>query len=181
MEQMLYEAGAINRKFIPVLLEGAEPEDRPLPLRPFTYYRLPVDQDALLRKLHGRPEVLPVPVGAVPEFVSRTGLEGAGVPGREPLRDRLRRLLGSIHPEVLRLVDAGQSEIRVMIAVPNEIRLHQLMTEEGFGGLLRVSGTGASIVASRGSRIGGHLHDLLDGMNMNGYLLEPSSDLLRGI
>ena len=96
------------------------------------------------------------------------------VPAGEPLQQRLRTLLRTINPEVLRLVDAGQRQIRVMVAVPNEMKLHQMMAEEGFDGLLRLSGTGSSIIASRGCSIGGHLNDLLDGMNMNGYLLEPS-------
>jgi hypothetical protein len=108
---------------------------------------------------------------------SSVSAEPASAPAVEPLRQRLRSLLRTINPEVLQLVDAGQPQIRVMIAVPNEMRLVQMMAEDGFDDLMKVSGTGSSIVASRGCSIGGHLNDLLDGMNMNGYLLEPVSAL----
>lgn len=100
------------------------------------------------------------------------------VPAGESLRQRLRTLLHTIRPEVLQLVDAGQPQIRVMIAVPNEMRLYQMMAEDGFNDLMKVSPTGSVIMASRGCSVGGHLNDLLDGMNMNGYLLEPTTALV---
>ena len=103
------------------------------------------------------------------------------IPKQESLRLRLRKLLKTINPEVLRLIDAGEPQIQVMIAVPNELALHQISIETGFEELLRVSSTGASIIASSGSRIGGHLNDVLDGMDMSGFLLEPTSALVESL
>ncbi len=66
--QDLYEAQAKNEKFVPVLFEGASPEDVPKPLRPFTYHRLPAGYDDLYRYLTDQPKVAPKKVGTQKEM-----------------------------------------------------------------------------------------------------------------
>jgi hypothetical protein len=63
--QQLYEAKSINETFVPVLFDGATENDIPLPLRPYTHYRLPRDNEALYRYLTAQPKVLPTDLGNV--------------------------------------------------------------------------------------------------------------------
>ena len=62
-----------QRKFIPVLLEGASPEDIPLPLRGFTYYRVGTaeDYDKLYRRLTNQPLVSKRPLGKLRRLPAR--------------------------------------------------------------------------------------------------------------
>lgn len=61
--QQVYEAGAENKKFVPVLFPGAAATQAiPLPLRPFTHFRVPVQFDDLVAHLHGREAVEPAPL-----------------------------------------------------------------------------------------------------------------------
>ena len=55
----LYSDTGVNRKFIAVLLEGASPNDIPLPLRGFTYYRADTEAgyENLYRRLTKQPAV----------------------------------------------------------------------------------------------------------------------------
>ena len=55
----LYSDKLVSEKFIPVLLEGASPDDIPLPLRGFTHYRVDTDPgyDGLYRRLTNQPLV----------------------------------------------------------------------------------------------------------------------------
>ena len=67
--QLLYNAGTLNNKFIPVLLENGKPEHIPTPLQGTKYYSLSIEYEQLYRKLTnqpstpknelGRPRVLP--------------------------------------------------------------------------------------------------------------------------
>jgi len=66
--QQLYDARSINEKFLPVLLSGADEEVIPLPLKPFTYHRLPDCYEKLYRCLTGQPYVLPKPIGIKKEL-----------------------------------------------------------------------------------------------------------------
>ena len=61
--QELYEARSLNEKFIPVLFDGATDDDIPLPLKPYTYYRLPAGYDDLYRYLTKQPDVVAGPIG----------------------------------------------------------------------------------------------------------------------
>ncbi|MDC0669742.1 SEFIR domain-containing protein [Nannocystis radixulma] len=61
--QHLYEAHAINTKFIPVSFTGAEEDAIPLVLRPYVRYVLPDQFEALYRHLTGQPEVVAAPLG----------------------------------------------------------------------------------------------------------------------
>ena len=59
----LYSDKLVSEKFIPVLFEGASPDDIPLPLRGFSRYHLHRDYDSLHRRLIGRPLVSKPPLG----------------------------------------------------------------------------------------------------------------------
>jgi 7-cyano-7-deazaguanine synthase in queuosine biosynthesis len=61
--QELYEAKSLNDKFIPVLFARATKEHIPLPLRPYTYYKLFEGYDDLYRQLTAQPKVVPTPIG----------------------------------------------------------------------------------------------------------------------
>jgi hypothetical protein len=61
--QDLYEAQGENRKFVPVLFEGAVAGEVPKSLRPFTLYHLFGDYDKLLRYMLDQPLVVPAPIG----------------------------------------------------------------------------------------------------------------------
>jgi hypothetical protein len=64
-QQILYEAGTRNEKLIPVLFEEGTEQDVPLSLRAYTRYRLPVEHEALYRRLTGQP-LTPAPaIGAI--------------------------------------------------------------------------------------------------------------------
>jgi hypothetical protein len=61
--QVLYDSGARNEKFVPVLVEDETEEAVPIVLRPFTRYRLWGGYEPLYRHLTGQPAVVPPPVG----------------------------------------------------------------------------------------------------------------------
>lgn len=63
--QVLYDAGTINEKLIPVLFDGASDAHIPLALKPYTHYRLPAGYDGLYRHLTGQPAVVAPPLGKV--------------------------------------------------------------------------------------------------------------------
>jgi hypothetical protein len=64
-EQIVFDAGGINRKIIPVLFEEGSREDIPRSLRAYTSYQLPKGYDDLYRRLTGQPKVVPPPVGKI--------------------------------------------------------------------------------------------------------------------
>jgi hypothetical protein len=76
----LYSAKLVSDKFIPVLLEGASPDDIPLPLKGFTHYRAdtPAGYEALYRRLIHQPLVSKPPLGKL-----------RGLPAREKNQDSL--------------------------------------------------------------------------------------------
>lgn len=89
-EQILYEAGARNGKII-ALLPDREPEASiPLPLRPFTRYRVPSQYEDLYGQLTGQPEVTPPPLG---QQRSR-GTRSAGLVGPLDPRSNGARWIG---------------------------------------------------------------------------------------
>ena len=63
----LYAQKVSSEKFIPVLLEGASPEDVPLPLRGFTYFRADTEPgyEALYRRLTNQPLVSKPALGSL--------------------------------------------------------------------------------------------------------------------
>lgn len=67
--QALYEAHGKNRKFVPVLFEGASVEDIPGVLRyQYTHYLLMENYYELLRFLTAQQDVIPTPVGSTKIF-----------------------------------------------------------------------------------------------------------------
>ncbi len=90
--QVLYDAGTINEKLIPVLLDSGSEAHIPLALRPFTYHRLPAGYESLFLYLSGQPEVTPPPVGPL----RRTPMGSSPLPLKpEPTRS------GGLLPGVL--------------------------------------------------------------------------------
>ena len=63
--QQLYNAGAVNRKFVPVLLRAEFAPCIPLPLQAFNHYKLyePDGFERLYRDLTGQPRVIAPPLG----------------------------------------------------------------------------------------------------------------------
>lgn len=61
--QLLFESRSQTQKFIPILLDGAKDEDIPLPLRPFTYYRIPEGYEKLYRFVTTQPRTPRPPLG----------------------------------------------------------------------------------------------------------------------
>lgn len=61
--QDLYEGQGVNKKFVPVLFDGASTAEVPKPLRPFTRYHLDAGYDALYRYLTEQPATIPDPIG----------------------------------------------------------------------------------------------------------------------
>jgi tetratricopeptide (TPR) repeat protein len=74
VRQAIYEAGAQNEKFIPVLLEGASASDIPHELRATTYYRVTSDDGylRLYRRLTDQPEIERPALGERRELPPRT-------------------------------------------------------------------------------------------------------------
>lgn len=58
--------GMLNRKFIPVLIDGARHEDLPLVLQSTVAYQWPAQQKHLLNRLLGIKEFVPPELGATP-------------------------------------------------------------------------------------------------------------------
>lgn len=106
--QVLYNGGARNEKFIPVVAPGATQNAIPVALAGYTHYSLPGGHEALCRHILGEPAVRPPPLGPVgphsqgfslePE-ISASGLPGGATPrhaGPEFLR--LQPFPGKPHP-----------------------------------------------------------------------------------
>jgi hypothetical protein len=74
-QQILYEAGGLNHKLIPVLFEDGDERDIPLSLRPFTHYRLDEGYEDLYRHLTGQPKHVAPPLGHIVDLrsLSRPG------------------------------------------------------------------------------------------------------------
>jgi hypothetical protein len=51
----LYHGKMVNRRFIPLLFDGASPDDIPVPLRGSTHYRIYDDYEALYRRVTNQP------------------------------------------------------------------------------------------------------------------------------
>jgi len=65
LTQVLYEGLSRNARFIPVLFEDTDTDAIPIPLRPFSHFRLPWDYDTLYRVLTNQPDVEVPTVGTV--------------------------------------------------------------------------------------------------------------------
>lgn len=69
LRQQILESHARNHKVLPVLWDDAlVSEVVPLILRPFSYYRLPVEYEDLLRRINGVPKYATPPLGDPPEL-----------------------------------------------------------------------------------------------------------------
>ncbi len=116
--QILYEAGGVNERFIPVLFEGADEGTIPRALRQHTFHRLPEDLDALYRHLTGQPEVVPPPLGPLESMPGRSA--GAGPldvpqgPEDECVADELSRAHDTL--DELREEDGDATGVRDSIA-----------------------------------------------------------------
>ena len=89
LNQALYEASGSNKKIIPVIFDGDDPEASiPAPLRPFMFARLPEDFEVLLRQIYRKPAVVAPAIGRVPELPPRSvGSSGSGtLPTKAELR-----------------------------------------------------------------------------------------------
>lgn len=82
--QVLYDNGARNEKFVPVLFENANEQVVPDVLRPFTRYMLPDGYDALFRHLTDQPAIVPPPVGPRKTMPPVTGRPSSPTPETTP-------------------------------------------------------------------------------------------------
>lgn len=64
-QQILYDAGSKNDRFVPILFEGCTPEQIPLVLRSATRYVLEGGYDDLYRHLTNQPKTPPPPIGTI--------------------------------------------------------------------------------------------------------------------
>lgn len=80
--QDLYEAGARNEKFLPLIYSTSDADHIPKPLRAFTRFLVDTEEgyNALYRQITGQPEIVPVALGAVRDLAI-----GTGVPALPPL------------------------------------------------------------------------------------------------
>lgn len=114
--QLLYEAGAKNKKFVPVLFPGAAASRAiPLPLRPFTHFRVLAQFDDLVAHLHGREAIEPAPL-AKPTAGRRPQVRSEGAQDVSISREEfLEKLLLSLFTDVeLRRWIARDPECRVI-------------------------------------------------------------------
>ena len=95
----------------------------------------------------------------------------------KPLRSRLRELLYTINPQILRRIDEGQKHVEVMISLPNLISLQQLQGEPGFEDLLGIRPTGSTIAGGSENRIGNAINDNQEGAILQGFVLDISPKL----
>lgn len=63
IQQILFEAGTINRTLIPVVFDDGDAQDVPLSLRAYARYRVPREYDALYRRLTDQPKTPAPPLG----------------------------------------------------------------------------------------------------------------------
>lgn len=78
--QLLYEEGTLNRKLVPVLFGGMTDDAVPLPLKPFTRFRLPDQYPALYHLLARQPEVTAPLLGERREPLARDELPSLAEP-----------------------------------------------------------------------------------------------------
>lgn len=71
--QHVYDAGARNTKFIPVLFEGGKRGHIPRPLRQFAYVRVDTAEgyEQLYRRLSGQPKTIVPPLGKLRKLARR--------------------------------------------------------------------------------------------------------------
>lgn len=63
IQQILFEAGTINRTLIPVVFDDGDAQDVPLSLRAYARYRVPREYDELYRRLTDQPKTPAPPLG----------------------------------------------------------------------------------------------------------------------
>ncbi len=135
--QVLYEAGTVNEKLIPVLLHGGTEDHIPLALKPYTHYRLPAGYDDLVRHLTGQPAVMAPPLGkvrAVPPVTRGPALApqpvvSAGLPETAPPTAALQSLAEGLKTcsqeswwmRLSRLLDALRADPRIAVHLPAEL------------------------------------------------------------
>ncbi|MEZ4382978.1 MAG: SEFIR domain-containing protein [Nannocystaceae bacterium] len=134
-QQILYDAGSLNHRFIPLLFEGDTPEQIPLVLRAATRYVLPAGYEDLYRHLTDQPKTPPPPIGALRRMppAPRPGADAThSSPAPAPPRDReavthdvhdLEQ--GSAAPATILLVTANAAEPGARLYLEEESRAIQ--------------------------------------------------------
>ncbi len=154
LTQALYEASGSNKRIIPVVFCGTEPEDAiPTPLRPFVYLRIPTDYEMLLRQIYNQPVVQRPPLGAAPLLSAKsvgTIASGTMFPQLElrlaadagearkrvsELQTALRDLLGT---DDFFITDIKEGSARIQISGSAEAiaRLEQLIRDNALSDVL---------------------------------------------
>lgn len=135
--QVLYDSGARNEKFVPVLFEDANEQAVPVVLRPFTRYTLWSSYEALYRHLTDQPAVVPPPVGPrknMPPVAGRTPslTPGAAPPPVTPPVSPTRVMPPGAEV-VLQARDRVQAlhELLVFLFEANELRMWLRFSPEG--------------------------------------------------
>lgn len=105
-----------------------------------------------------------------PVKVSVQELPHAKVMIQKPLKERIRDSLREINPEIIELVDAGHTEIGVMINIVNLPEMLELQKEPDFERYLMIRYTGSVIMGGSNNQMGNFLNDTLDG-TLHGYVL----------
>src|SRR5512133_984658 len=83
IRQLLYDAGAISDKFVPVLFSDASPEQIPTPIRGGTRYVVDTEDgyEDLYRRLTGQPRLLRPALGTIRPLPTRTRQWSEGTMG----------------------------------------------------------------------------------------------------
>ena len=68
LSQLVYDAGGRNDRVIPIVLDDDDEDAIPLAFKPYTFYHLPDQYDALYRRLTGQPAVVAEPLGDLREM-----------------------------------------------------------------------------------------------------------------
>ena len=92
----------------------------------------------------------------------------------DQLKSEIRKMLGTINPEILSRIDGGADTILVLINTLNVPLLLQLSTHSSFTNYLTLSGTGARFQGvDRGGtmQVGYYLSDLNQAGLLDGYVL----------
>ena len=94
------------------------------------------------------------------------------------LKQEIRTFLERVDPEVLKLVDAGQPEIKVMLSTVSESRLYSLAERQGFNKYMAARRTATWSLGSD-NKFPGFINELGAAGAMSGYALYPKDALKR--
>jgi len=94
-------------------------------------------------------------------------------------KQEVRSFLESLNPKILKLVDAGKSEIHVMIGTVNQVKLSTLSERQDFKKYLSLTQTGNTILGGNSNQIGDFINEENQNGTMNGFILYPKDALKR--